>query len=121
MPRQETFLEKQIGDRRVEVIKNYDIRQAREAFDEMNEAAQASLWKSLGISESYEGSELPRPDSVDGRDFLWEELLESSREEGNVPSFFIVSATNGTSSRSLYVSSDWPSAERLAQETVESI
>ena len=115
MPQQEMFFEQVAGDRRVEVLKTYDRSYAREAFGDMDEAAQAFLWNSLGISEAYDAADVPsRQDTASG-DFLWEELLEAAREDGNLLSFFVVSEANGPRLRSLYVSPDWPSAEAFAK------
>src|SRR4051794_14828305 len=93
MPAQETFLDQRIGDKRIEVIKIYDTRQAREAFDEMDEASHAFLWNALDIAASYEESELPEMNIAERADFLWEELLQESREDGNVLSFFVIFET----------------------------
>ncbi len=112
MPRQEVFLEKQIGDRRIEVIKTYDRNFARDAFDGMDEPAQAHLWQSLGIDESYDSEELPAP--PDRSDFLWEEVSGAAREDGSLLSFFVVTEARGGRPESLYVSPDWPSAEAFA-------
>jgi hypothetical protein len=115
MPQQELLFEKKVGDRHIEVLKTYDASCAREAFGNMDEAARAFLWKSLRIDGTYEQAEIPSMQSVDGEDFLWEELLEDSREDGNLLSFFLVTEAKGAFSKSLYVSSDWPSAEAYAQ------
>ena len=114
MPRQEVFLEKQIGDRHIEVIKTYDCKFARDAFDGMDEPAQAHLWQSLGIDESYDPEELPAPASLDRSDFLWEEVSEAAREDGSALSFFVVTEAVGRRMENLYISPDWPSAEAFA-------
>jgi hypothetical protein len=103
MPRQETFLERQIGDKRIEVIKTYDQRQAREAFDAMDEASQAFLWRSLELGADYEESDLPPVGSPEGEDFLWDELLERSREDGNLVSFFVTIETTPTGRKARFV------------------
>jgi hypothetical protein len=118
MPHQEKFFEQQTGDRRVEVFKTYDRRYAREAFGNMDEAAQTYLWSSLGISETYDSADVPRRDGPDGEDFLWEELLEAAREDGNLLSFFVVNEAEGNQTKSLYVSPDWPSAEAFAKNRI---
>ena len=112
MPRQELVFEKEIGDRRIEVIKTYDQAFARDAFEDMDEAAQAHLWQSLGIDESYESEELPP--QPDRRDFLWEEAWDAAREDGSLLSFFVVTEAIGRRVENLYVSPDWPSAEAFA-------
>ncbi len=66
MPLQQTLLDEQIGDKRIEVVKTYDTRQAREAFDEMDEASHAFLWNALNIAASYEQSELPGMNTAEG-------------------------------------------------------
>lgn len=81
----------------------------------MDEAAYAFLWKSMKIDESSDESELPPIGSSEAEDFLWDALLEESREDGNVLSFFIVTAKDGISPKPVYVSPDWPSAEQFAQ------
>jgi hypothetical protein len=121
MPQQELFLDRTIGDRRIEVLKTYDIACAREAFGNMDEAARAFLWKSLRIDEAYEQADIPPIQSGDGEDFLWDALLEDSREDGNLLSFFIVTEASGNQSRSLYVSPDWPSAEKYAQDLLRGL
>jgi hypothetical protein len=118
MPQQEMFFEQVAGDRRVEVLKTYDRSYAREAFGDMDKTAQAFLWNSLGINETYDAADVPSHEDADSEDFLWEELLEAAREDGNVLSFFVVSETSGPRSRSLYVSPDWPSAEAFAKSRI---
>lgn len=115
MPRQEVFFEQKIGERRIEVLKTYDQNCAREAFDNMDAAARAFLWKSLGIDEAYERADIPPIESEDGEDFLWDALLEDSREDGNLLSFFLVSEAKGTFSKNVFVSPDWLGAESYAQ------
>jgi hypothetical protein len=112
MPRQEVFLEKQIGDRRIEVIKTYDCNFARDAFEGMDEGAHAHLWQSLGIDESYDAEDLPTPSNRS--DFLWEEASEAAREDGNLLSYFVVTEVVGGRPANLYVSPDWPGAEVFA-------
>lgn len=109
MPRQKVFLTRQIGERRVQVIKTYDQSFARETFDDMDEAAQDHLWRSLGVEESYGAEAIPSAAGPDRGDFLWEEVTEAAREDGNVFSFFVV-----TGAESAYISPDWPSAEAFA-------
>ena len=118
MPQQEMFFERVVGDRRVEVLKTYDRSYAREAFGDMDSAAQAFLWNSLGINEGYDAADVPSREEAGSDDFLWEELLEAARENGNLVSFFVVSEANGPRSRSLYVSPDWPSAEAFAKSRI---
>jgi hypothetical protein len=114
MPAQETFLDQQIGDKRIEVIKTYDTRQARDAFDEMDEASHAFLWNALSVFATYEESELPEMNTAEGADFLWEELLQESREDGNVLSFFLTFETTANERKPRFVAPDWPIAEQYA-------
>jgi len=115
MPKQEVFFEREIGDRRVEVLKTYDQFYAREAFDNMDEAARTHLWKALGIDLNYDPEDVPLIHTSSGTDFLRGELLENAREDGNLKSFFVVVETRGATSTSLYTSPDWPSAEEYAE------
>ena len=121
MPQQETFFEQTKGDRRVEVLKTYDRSYARDAFGKMDEGAQTYLWSSLGIDEAYDPTDIPPRHDPDSEDFLWEELLEAAREEGNVLSFFVVNEAKGGSLTSLYVSPDWPSAEAFARSRLAGV
>lgn len=116
MAQQEIFFEQVTGERRIEVLKTYDRSYAREAFGNMDESAQAYLWSSLGIDENYDPTDLPPRHDPDSEDFLWEELLEAAREDGNLLSFFVVNEATRNSSKSLYVSPDWPSAEAFARK-----
>jgi hypothetical protein len=121
MPQQEIFFEQNTGNRRIEVLKTYDRSYAREAFGNMNEAAQNHLWNSLGIDDTYDPADVPPVHDPNGEDFLWEELLEAAREDGSQLSFFVVNEAIGGSSESLYVSPDWPSAEAFAKNHIASI
>jgi hypothetical protein len=116
MPQQELYFEKLVGNRRVLVLKTYDRTYAREAFGNMDAAAQSYLWSSLGIDEAYDPTDVPARDGPDTEDFLWEELLDAAREDGSVLSFFVVNEVVGSASKSLYVSPDWPSAEAFAKD-----
>ncbi|HMH16189.1 MAG TPA: hypothetical protein VK578_24040 [Edaphobacter sp.] len=118
MPKQEVFFEQQAGERRVEVLKTYDRGYAREAFDNMDEAAQLHLRNSLAIEETYDPADVPPVDDPGNADFLWDEVLDSARESGNLLSFFVVNEDKGDSSESLYVSPDWPSAEAFAKQRI---
>jgi hypothetical protein len=115
MPQQEVYFEQKTGNRRIVVLKTYDQNYAREAFDNMDEDAQADLRKALGIDDLYEAAEIPDIHSLDGAEFMWDELLECAREEGNLLSFFVVNEQKGMASESLYVAPDWPSAEGFAK------
>ncbi len=115
MPQQEILFEEKTGDGRIEILKVYDRVYAREAFGNMDETAQKFLWNSLGINETYDVADVPPIDDPASEDFLWEELLDAAREDGNLLSFFVVNEAKGSTSISLYVSPDWPSAETFAK------
>lgn len=126
MPKQEIFFAQQDGDRRVEVLKSYDREYAREAFNSMDEEALLRLWDVLRPDEIYEPADLPSvndPNDTNGEAeaFLWDELLEQAREDGNLVSFFIVNETTGMGTESLYVSPDWPSAESYAKKRLSAL
>ena len=93
MPAVTTFLAEHIGDHRIEVVKIYDWQFAREAFRYMDTKARDHLWKSLEIIKKYDPAELPASGENAHEDFLWEELLEAAREDGNLLSFFVVNET----------------------------
>jgi|HubBroStandDraft_3_1064219.scaffolds.fasta_scaffold91658_1 hypothetical protein len=120
MPQQGVYFEQKAGERRVEVLKVYDRIYAREAFANMGEAGQKYLWNSLGINEKHDAGDLPPIGAPATEDFLWEELLEEAREDGNLLSFFVVNEVKSTVSESLYVSLDWPSAEAFAKQRLVS-
>ncbi len=119
MPQQEVFFEQVTGDRRIQVLKTYDSAFAREVFDEMDDDAQTILWNSLGIEQTYDDADLPSPGDPDRADFLWDELLDAAREDvrlsPSLRSFFVVNEIRSATPHSLYVSSDWPSAESFAK------
>jgi hypothetical protein len=122
MSKQEIFFEHQNGDRRIEVLKSYDQDYAREVFRNMDSAALERLWASLKPEEVYDPEGLPKlndPSDTNGdaEAFLWDELLEQAREDGNRLSFFVVNEATGALNESLYVSPDWPSAEAFAKKT----
>lgn len=68
--------------------------------------------------EIYDPAGLPALSDPDGggEAFLWDELLEQAREDGQLLSFFIVNETTGKRSESLFVSPDWPNAELYAKQ-----
>lgn len=119
MPQQELFFEQATGNRRIQVLKTYDAAYAREVFDQMDEDAQIMLWQSLDIEQTYDTGDLPSPTDPDRANLLWDELLDSAREDvrldPNLRSFFVVNEIRGAAPQSLYVSADWPSAERFAK------
>ena len=121
MPKQETFFEETSGDLKIEVIKTYDHAFAREAFDAMDEAAQAYLWHSLGIDNLYDTSEIPPKNEPGRHDFLWDEVQDAAREDGNLSSFFVVNEIKGDTVENVYVSPDWPSAEAFAKSRMTAV
>jgi hypothetical protein len=125
MPKQEIFFEQQSGELKIEVLKSYDQAYAREAFSNMDEEAQQQLWDVLKPEEIYDPAGLPRlndANDVNGEAsaFLWDELLEQAREDGNLLSFFVVNEIAAGRTESLYVSPDWPSAETYAKNRLAS-
>jgi hypothetical protein len=122
MPKQEVFFDELVSEVRIEVLKSYDQQYAHEAFNDMDEEALKTLWEALKPEEIYDPAGLPSLENRDGDEqaFLWDELLEQAREDGNTLSFFIVSETLAGQSCSLYVSPDWPSAEAFAKKRVTS-
>src|SRR5258708_16550342 len=121
MRQQEVYFEQKTDKGRIEVLKTYDRQFAREAFANMDESAQKYLWSSLGIDENYGPGDHPPLDQPDNEDFLWEEVLEAAREDGNLLSFFVVSHTHNGRSEDLYISPDWPSAEAFAKRRIADI
>jgi hypothetical protein len=122
MPRQEVFFEQVTDDRRVQVLKTYDPHYAREVFDEMDDDAQTVLWNSLDLAQTYDAADLPAPDDPSRADFLWDELMDSAREDvrldPDLRSFFVVNEIRNARPQSLYVSADWPSAEAFAKRRI---
>jgi len=118
MPQQEVFFTHEVGDRRVEVLKTYDQMFAREVFGRMDHEAQAQLWASIGIADNYDPGDIPPLNDPDREEFLWEELLDAAREDGNLLSFFVVTSIAGSISTSVYVSPDCPSAEAFARSLI---
>jgi hypothetical protein len=125
MPQQELFLREEAAGRVIEVLKTYDPAYAREVFEEMDDDAQSTLWNSLEIEHNYDSTDLPSPTDPNRPDFLWDELMDSAREDvrldPNLRSFFVVNETRGKSPQSLYVSPDWPSAEKFAKNRLRTI
>ena len=113
---QETFLERPSGKGRILVIKTYDENLAREAFEDLDESAVAQVAAALRLEEQFEAQDIPSPASADFHGFVWETLADEAREEGQIKSFFVVyRELEGSPSKSLYVSPDWPSAEAFTQ------
>lgn len=117
MPGQEIFWQQEARGGRIEVVKSYDKQYAQEAFSVMTNEALTHLWAQLEPETMYDQNDLPKADaSQDIRaEFLWDELIEASRESDNLFSFFIVNRLADGRTRSLYVSPDWPSAASFAE------
>jgi len=116
MPRQETFLEREVNGHQLQVVKSYDSVFAREVFDQMEPTALDFLKHRLDLKTKYDPAELPSSSDSDYAGALWEEIEEGSREDWNTFSYFVVlSASKGTS-QPLFVSPDWPSAEAFCAE-----
>jgi len=111
MPHEETFLTTSIENGTVAVIKTYDQNLAQEAFAHMDETALAHLARSLTFPDTFEDEDVPSPSHENYRDFVWEAMVDSAREDGNIFSYFVVKKTSGGSSEDVFVSGDWPTAE----------
>jgi hypothetical protein len=112
---QESFLEQNVGQTQIEVLKSYDESFAREAFVQMDESALAFLVRSLDPN----GDELTlemRHNDPDFADAVWEEMRQGAREDWNAFSYFVVVERASGLSKALYVSPDWPSAESFAKQ-----
>jgi hypothetical protein len=121
MPQQEVFFEYKTEDGALQILKTYDRSYAREVLGRMDEEAQAHLWSALKIDENYEPADVPPLHDPDTDDFLWNELLDAAREDGNLLSFFVVSEASGGNPKGLYVSPDWPSAEAFAKKHITTL
>jgi hypothetical protein len=120
MPQQAIFLEEEIGDKRITVLKSYDRRFAREAFDAMDSAARTELIHALHLEDEYEPDDLASLDLTSDGDVLWEEMVNQAREDERLFSFFVVTEASGPQSDTLFVSPDWPSAEQFAKSRIAS-
>src|ERR1700733_1585127 len=85
----------------------------------MPDGAKLELVRSLDLQDELksEGAELG---TGQFDDLLWEEVLDSAREDGNTRSFFVVTVTNGGIEEPVYMSPDWPSQEDAARRYVRS-
>jgi len=116
MQLQETYLDKPVTGGRALVIKSYDEKLAREAFESIGDDALEWVARGLKLQELFDQGDIPNAESSGYRDFLWETLSDEAREEGHTKSFFIVvKEIPGQLPAALYVSPDWPSAEHFAQ------
>lgn len=115
MPKQETYLQLKRVDDSVCVLKTYDTAFAKETFDCMDQPALDFLARSLRLEEEFDSADIPSRDAEMYRDFLWEALYDSAREDGNLRSYFVIELESTANGRQLiYVSGDWPSAEAYA-------
>jgi hypothetical protein len=111
VPSQEIFFSERLDGKHVEVIKTYDPQFAREAFDQMNDEARAVLIRSLISCGTLDQSDMSDLDD----DGLWQEIEDGSREDWNTFSYFVVAERRDADSRTVFVCSDWPTAEAFAK------
>jgi hypothetical protein len=116
MPQEEVFLEIQAGSDTIRVVKTCDGTFAKECYSQLDESSLTILASSLNLQDNYEVADLPADSDEGYADFLWRELFDSAREDGQVRSFFVVTRTAGNRAQPLYVSGDWPSAESYARQ-----
>jgi len=121
MPGQETFLDERAGGKHIVVLKTYDERFARDAFDRMPEDSLRILGASLELDQKYEADAIPAPDGDGFGDALWEEIKDDAREDWNLFSYFVVQEHNESGINPLYVSADWPSAEVFARNRLSTL
>jgi hypothetical protein len=107
MPQQSVFFDERTDAKRVRVLKVYDKAYAHSCFEVMNEDALAFLAESLDLRSKYD---LPESSTT----LQWEDVEDEAREDGNLLSFFVVLEESDAESKPVYVSPDWPSAERFA-------
>jgi hypothetical protein len=116
MQLQETYLEKPLNGGRALVIKSYDEKLAREAFESIGDDTLSLIATALKLIDLFEAGDIPDAQSPQYRDFLWETLSDEAREDGHTKSFFVViREITGQLPAALYVSADWPSAEVFAR------
>jgi hypothetical protein len=111
MPRQETFFSSIVAGTTIKVVKTYDREFARQAFSHMDDAALDHLTAALGLGSNYEEVDIPARTDPDYADLLWDEIVESAREDGTLFSFFVVIQSKHNVEEELFVSPDWPTAE----------
>lgn len=121
MPQEEVFLEVQDGIDTIRVVKTYDAAFVKECFEMMDELALKALADSLSLEENYDLADVPCASDDGYGDFLWQEMFDSAREDGQIRSFFVVTVANGNRVQPIYVSADWPSAEAYAKHLREVI
>ncbi len=114
MPSQEVYFDGKAAGREIRVLKTYDSHFAREAFDQMSEDAKAVLAQTL----LDEGASL---EADNGDEDLWQAIEEGAREDWNSFSYFVVQEKGNDSPHYVFVSSDWPTAERFAKRQLASV
>ncbi|HEX3374867.1 MAG TPA: hypothetical protein VHS13_11710 [Edaphobacter sp.] len=100
-----------IAGRKIEVIKTYDGKYAREAFARMDDTALDQLAASLDLPANFFEEDIPQRTDEDYAEFLWEAMSDSAREDGSVSSYFVVVDSDSAVTKELFVSLDWPTAE----------
>lgn len=121
MPAEEVFLKLEHSGTEIRVVKTYDAAFAREVFQGMDSTGLRVLEDSLALKDNYDAADIPAGDSPDYLDFIWEELLDGAREDGQARSFFVVLVrSHEADERALFVSGDWPTAQHFAKRSIES-
>jgi len=118
MRKEENFLEQQLGDKRISVLKTYDTIFARESFDQMTPDALGTLAATLDLSGRFDSQDIPAANDDAFPEFLWEVIKDDAREDWNSFSYFVVTERLRDRTTALYVSPDWPSAEAFANATI---
>jgi hypothetical protein len=122
MPAEEVFLKLEQSGTEVRVVKTYNAAFAREVFEGIDSAALRVLEESLALKDNYDAGDIPAGDSPDYLDFIWEELLDGAREDGQARSFFVVLVrSNDIHEKALFVSGDWPTAQHYAKQCIEGV
>jgi hypothetical protein len=107
MPQQETYFNQQADGKHVMVLKSYDRKFARDAFDHMDAPALKFLQTRLDVGE------------LEDTETLWEEIEGGAREDWNSFSYFVVTEATAGSPATVFVSADWPTAEAFAQQRLQ--
>ena len=118
MREQSTFFEQRAGDRRIVVVKTYDAKIARGAFDQMTQEALETLGASLDLDSRFDATDIPPSHAEEYAEFLWEAVEDGAREDWNTFSYFVVREEGPNGTAALFVASDWPSAEAFAKSSL---
>jgi hypothetical protein len=110
MPSQELFFSQESNGKQIEVVKTYDSQFAREAFRDMDEQAKEILAQSLIADGALSSEDMPFADED-----LWQGVEDGAREDWESFSYFVVREGSPLAVQPLFVSSDWPTAERFAK------